>query len=332
MAFHYKSGAAGTPLTSDEISLARVIADAISNASGISIEEVARILSNLTSIELERLLNSITIFQGQAQIQNALLNSVHIGGEQAVSALRSLLPALAIDAFNTSPGEVIPNSLANMNFNAIPQITTKKPILTRMGLHFNKTNPNSLAYASQRAGQLITSIDEFTRQSIRNIITKGFAEQIDVRTIAVQIKNVIGLHPQWADAVVNFQKRETARLLKEGMGEAQARALVARTTANYAERLKNARAMMIARTEVQVANNQGRFEGWKQASDAGYVDPSSTKTWITAPDERTCDVCRPMDGETVAWDDLFSSGAEMPPRHPNCRCQAVMNPPNRGTR
>lgn len=325
MATPFRAGGAGIPLTPDEIAMAQTLADAIAGASNISLEEISSILSNLTPIELERLLNSITIFSDQAQIQQSLLNSINIGGNEAMTALHALAPNLRLDAFGVGGA-----GLANMNFGSTLVLPAAPSV--RFNLFFNKTNPNSLAFAQSRAGELVTSIDELTRLSIRNIISKGFAEQIDVRVIASQIKNVIGLHPQWADAVVNFQKRETARLLQTGLNDIKARSQVALTTERYANRLKSARATMVARTEVQIANNQGRWEGYQQAADAGFVDVSWTKTWITAKDERTCDRCAPLNGETVGFEDMFSNGLLTPIVHPNCRCQFVLNPPNRGTR
>jgi SPP1 gp7 family putative phage head morphogenesis protein len=332
MAIPFKAGRVGTPLTADEIAMAQTLADAIAGATNaLSLQEIVALLGNLSPIEIERLLNSITIFQNSPQIQQSILDSINIGGNEAISALHGLAPNLAVGAFDFGAGSVIPNTLANMDFASLIRPSLATMPRASMKLRFNMTNPNSLAYASSRAGELVTSIDELTRQSIRNIIQKGFAQQIDVQTLALQIKNVIGLHPQWADAVVNFQRRETERLLKTGLNDVSARAQVATSTARYAERLKQARATTIARTEVQIANNQGRWEGWNQANDNGYIDQATTKTWIVAPDERTCDSCMELEGETVAWDDVFSNGSAMPPKHPNCRCQAHLNPPNRGT-
>ena len=87
---------------------------------------------------------------------------------------------------------------------------------------------------------------------------------------------------------------------------------------------------MIARTEIQIAQNEGRQEGWNQAAEQGYVDAESQKMWIIAQDERTCPICIELDGEIVSWDGVFSSGDETPGRvHPNCRCTMVIIPPER---
>jgi hypothetical protein len=84
--------------------------------------------------------------------------------------------------------------------------------------------------------------------------------------------------------------------------------------------------MMIARTEVMTAANQGRFISWQQAGDRGLIDLSTAyKEWIAEDD--ACDECSFADGEfALAEEDFESVGEGMPPAHPNCRCTAVLVP------
>jgi SPP1 gp7 family putative phage head morphogenesis protein len=317
------------PLTAEEQVMARTLIDAIRKATNkISVAELSRIIFNLDADTLSRLLNQISITGDVAAINRALMESVSFGGVDAIREISRIAPVLALPAFMPTKVQVLnPESLANMDFTKVPRWASNAPDKIKFNLSFNKTNPNSLAFAERRAGELIKSIDEATRQSIRNIITDSFANQVSPQITAMRIKNVIGLHPKWAEAVVEFEKRETARLIKAGVTEAKAAKTAQSSAAAYADRLKEARATTIARTEIQIAQNQGRYEGWKQAADAGYVDPASTKTWITAKDERTCDICGPLDGETVPWLGIFSVGLEAPVVHPNCRCTMVINPP-----
>ena len=87
---------------------------------------------------------------------------------------------------------------------------------------------------------------------------------------------------------------------------------------------------MIARTEVQLAQNQGRYLGWQQSYESGLLDGGSTKMWITAYQD-VCDECQELNGQVVSWNGAFTNGDIMPPAHPNCRCTAVVIPPDRGT-
>ena len=70
------------------------------------------------------------------------------------------------------------------------------------------------------------------------------------------------------------------------------------------------RAQMIARTEVMGASNQGNVLGYKEMG-------VSQVEWLTARDERTCEICDPMDGDV----ENIESAPPLPAStHPNCRC------------
>lgn len=336
MAIRFGSGDGGSrnPLTAEEAAMARALYTAIRNATDlIKVEELARIISKLDADTLDKLLRSISINGDAAKIESQILETIDLGGKDAVKGLKEIAPQLVLPAFIPTKVEVLnAPAMAGMDFTKIPNWARVNPEPIAFNLSFNKTNPNSLAYAARRAGQLVTSIDDLTRQSIRKIIIDSFNEGIDVRRTAVRIKNVIGLHPAWADAVTKFERRELDRLIKAGVKEAQAVQRSQKAAEAYSDRLRGARAKTIARTEIQIAQNEGRMEGYRQADEAGYIDPASMKMWITAPDERTCDICAPLDGQVVPWNGLFSIGLEKPIVHPNCRCTFVIIPPERGTK
>jgi len=319
------------PLTPEEQALARTLYQSIQRATDkISLRQLESLLRNLDPEVLNRLLNAITI-ANQNKIQDSLLNSIDIGGNEAIKQIQEIAPKLALPAFTPDKVKITnPRSMANMEFAKLPAWAQSKPPKVEFKMSFNKTNPNSLAFARRRAGELITSIDTLTRESIRRAIIDAFNEQLDYRATARRIKNVVGLHPRWADAVTKFEKDEFARLLKRGLKEEVARSQAMDRASRYSDSLKSKRATMIARTEIQIAQNEGRQEGWNQAAEQGYVDVESQKMWIIAQDERTCDICSELDGEVVGWNETFSSGHETPGRvHPNCRCTMVIIPPER---
>jgi SPP1 gp7 family putative phage head morphogenesis protein len=72
------------------------------------------------------------------------------------------------------------------------------------------------------------------------------------------------------------------------------------------------RATLIARTETLRVHNEGRKVFYRQVG--------VTKVqWLTAHDERTCPVCRPLDGKVFGIDEV-----EGPPRHVRCRCTLLV--------
>jgi len=319
------------PLTPEEQVLARTLYQSIQRATDkISMRQLESLLRNMDPATLERLLASITI-SNQRAIQDSLLNSIDIGGKDAIKQIQKIAPKLALPAFLPKPVAITnKRPMANMEFTQIPDWAKPRPPKVEFKMSFNKTNPKSLAFAERRAGELVTFVDVVTRNSIRKAIIDAFNEGIDVKTTAKRIKNVVGLHPRWADAVTTYEKKEFARLVQSGMKEATARARSIERSTRYSDSLKSKRATMIARTEIQIAQNEGRQEGWNQAAKEGYVDAESQKMWIIAQDERTCEICIELDGEIVPWDGAFSSGDETPGRvHPNCRCTMVIIPPER---
>jgi SPP1 gp7 family putative phage head morphogenesis protein len=332
MAIHFaKARNKRVPLTPQEQELARTLYQSIQRATDkISMRQLESLLRNMNPETLERLLSSITI-ANQKNIQESLLNSIDLGGKDAIKQIQKIAPKLALPSFSPSKVKIDNRqAMANMEFTKLPAWAQSKPPKVEFTMSFNKTNPNSLAFAQRRAGELVTSIDALTRISVRKAIIDAFNEGLDYRATARRIKSVVGLHPRYADAVTNFEKKEYARLVKSGMKEATARAKAIERSTRYSDSLKSKRATMIARTEIQIAQNEGRQEGWNQAAKEGYVDVESQKMWIIAQDERTCDICSELDGEIVPWDGTFSSGDETPGRvHPNCRCTMVIIPPER---
>ena len=288
------------------------------------------LLRDMNPATLERLLSTITI-SGQNKIEDALLSAIDIGGNDAIKQIKKIAPKLSLPAFSPSKVKIQNKpAMANMEFTKLPAWAQAEPPVIEFKMSFNKSNPNSLAFAQRRAGELVTSIDNQTRYSVRQAIVDAFNEGLDYRATARRIKSVVGLHPRWAEAVTTYEKKEFARLVQSGMKEANARTRASERATRYSESLKSKRATMIARTEIQIAQNEGRQEGWNQASEEGYVDAESQKMWIIAQDERTCPICIELDGEIVPWNGVFSSGDETPGRvHPNCRCTMVIIPPER---
>jgi len=319
------------PLTPEEAALARVIYDAIQRAtSELKVTQLARIIESLDPDTLNRLLSSITLGKDAQRIEQSILQSIDIGGSEAISELRSIANRLVRPSFVPTKVDVTnPKEMRRLEGTKIPAWASSTTPKVTMNIAFDATNPNSLFYAQRRAAELIKSIDEYTRIAVRQIIIESFNDKVDYKTTANRIKNIVGLHPQWADAVIKFEKREMRRLQREGFTDAKARSLTEKRTSDYSNRLRSARATMIARTEIQIAQNEGRFESWKQAARQGFVDPAAQKMWIIANDERTCDICLELDGEVVGWLDTFSNGLERPIAHPNCRCTMKLLPPEK---
>lgn len=81
----------------------------------------------------------------------------------------------------------------------------------------------------------------------------------------------------------------------------------------------DARAELIARTEVMTAANEGQRQAWDQATDEGLLTGDERVAWIATAD--ACPLCEELDGAERDLDGEYpDDGGEGPPLHPNCRC------------
>jgi hypothetical protein len=74
---------------------------------------------------------------------------------------------------------------------------------------------------------------------------------------------------------------------------------------------------MIARTELALASVTGALDTWKES---GVV---TGKQWILGSEHTVEDECDENDGVVVALGDVFPSGDDGPPAHPNCVCDIL---------
>ncbi|GHU79852.1 hypothetical protein AGMMS49992_32320 [Clostridia bacterium] len=76
-----------------------------------------------------------------------------------------------------------------------------------------------------------------------------------------------------------------------------------------------ANARRLVRTEATYVHNQTTLESYRRAGLTQYE-------YMTAKDERVCDVCGPLDGQRFNIDEAYP-GVNCPPMHPNCRCTTL---------
>jgi len=99
------------------------------------------------------------------------------------------------------------------------------------------------------------------------------------------------------------------------------------------QRLLTRRADLVGRDEMFAATSVARVAGWLGDVAAGQLSPHARKEWMTANDEKVCDVCGPMHGRTARLDEPFTlpNGAKIyaPLVHPNCRCAVKLLNPRR---
>ena len=206
-------------------------------------------------------------------------------------------------------------------------IEAGKGLPTRVGFKptFNRTDPRALQWAQEQSALLITNISEEQKDVIRSVIANAFSQQRTVDQTAASVRQFIGLTRRQEVTMLKFNRNNVNRLVSEGMSIGDAERKAMSLAQKYRDKLIKTRARTIARTEIQMAQNNGRYLGFQQAVEQGYSPRDSIKRWVVA--NAACLDCAPLRGYTVFWDQEFPNGLLMPPAHPNCRCTAVMLDP-----
>lgn len=191
---------------------------------------------------------------------------------------------------------------------------------------FDTIDEVSIRYAQTQGSKLITAISESQRATVRAMVGESLQGDWTVDQLGRRLRDTVGLHPAWAQAVVRFEDRQYNVLIREGKTPAVAQATAARRAEAKRKRLLKRRGENIARTEIQTASNLGKFATWETAVGKGLAAKNSRKEYSPGPG--ACDICAPISGEVVGWDEPFSNGKMMPPFHPSCRCTANLLPPD----
>lgn len=193
------------------------------------------------------------------------------------------------------------------------RITNEK---TGLKLSFDYRNPNVIQAARTMSIDLSTTLTKTARQILEKTVGDAIEGIVTRRQAIKIIESRIGLIPAHAEAVERYYER----LIADGRKRIDAQRLADK----YADRLLRYRATTIARTEIARATGIGQGEFWKQALLDGALPPKTKRVWITAADERVCEICGPMDGLQIEigqpW--MTRNGLVDYPSaaHPNCRC------------
>ncbi len=200
------------------------------------------------------------------------------------------------------------------------------PKKVRYEYNFESKDPRAIAWAQTQAGKRIQGITLETQQAVSDLIADGLRTKLSREEIVASLRQTVGLDRRQSKALGNFYMRRLEKYLEDGLTYEQAAAKAEKMGVRYRDKLLRQRAIRIARTEISAAANAGRYLSWEEANARGLLPPDSQKRWITSGLEKTCDVCRPMNGTLIPWKATFSTGDLMPPAHPNCMCTGVIVP------
>lgn len=115
------------------------------------------------------------------------------------------------------------------------------------------------------------------------------------------------------------------KTVQNGINEAKSLTEIKDDVKGRFDKFSDWRSEMIARTETTRITNEGKILGYKESGIKGQ------KVWSTALDKRTSEICKRLNGQTVALDDMFidpetRKGFQSPPSHPHCRSTIYFRP------
>lgn len=151
---------------------------------------------------------------------------------------------------------------------------------------FDLANPLAVTYIEEHGAELVTGINETTREYLRTIIHQGIDEGWSYDRMARAI---------------------TARFAEFAVGRPQ-------------EHIKS-RAHLISITEVGQAYEAGNEIVVRDLVDAGL---RMEKSWSTVGDNRVDPHCKENEAQGwIPFDEPFGDGSMRPLAHPACRCTAL---------
>jgi hypothetical protein len=190
-------------------------------------------------------------------------------------------------------------------------------------LAFTLTNPDAITFLEEFGADFVTNITPATRDAIREALRQAYADGLTPEEAAKKIREGLGLTKD-----MEIQKHNLIETMRAaGATEAEIEAYISKWTE---DKIKW-RAKLIADNELVEAGNHGQEMLWDQASSEGLIDPTKSKRqWITTPDDRTCNQCRPMEGMQTGIYEPWQTAAG-PVNTPNqihirCRCSEFLIP------
>lgn len=191
----------------------------------------------------------------------------------------------------------------------------------RIGFHmrFDQNATDIENWIQTRGGEMAVNLSDEQHEAMRNVIRHLVVDEgMGPEQLGRYIRPIIGLTPKEEAAVRKYM----LHLRANGEGFAQA----IHKVENYSAFLHRRRALRIARTETSFAFNFGGIDQMRQAVAEGTIRDPVAKQFLTAKDEKVCELCGGMNGRIVGLEETWPGGtARMPntlcpPLHPLCRC------------
>ncbi len=224
-------------------------------------------------------------------------------------------------------------------FKATVQDLPKAGVIDgQMAVMFDTLNPRVIDAVRALDSRVINTLKDEVRETVRAYVENGLRDGAAPKTIARNLRGVIGLAPNQELAVRNFENAlrdgDMSKSLRYKLRDrrfdgtvrkgAYSPEQIERMTDAYRRKMESFNANTNARTATLDSLKLGQRMSWEDAAKNGIVDRSALMMkWITVGDARVRPEHVAMNGEEVPFDGAFSNGESIPGESTfNCRCLA----------
>lgn len=197
-----------------------------------------------------------------------------------------------------------------------------------------RANETATAYVNDRTPSIYSMNRNYAAYTIERVAgDAGFTlwDESTVRRLIVEQPDLMPNYPE-ERAVrrgidLAWGKKQIEKNVTSGILQGKSIGKIASDLRRDIPEMNRASAVRAARTAITSAQNGGRMDSYKAASDMGI---KVRKRWVATKDGRTRHAHQKLDGQTVDWDESFSSelGKIRFPGDPrakpaltyNCRC------------
>jgi hypothetical protein len=186
---------------------------------------------------------------------------------------------------------------------------------------FALTNPRAVEELERIGADMVTNVSDETITAIRDALVDAYRNGRTGNQVAQDIRDMIGLTQRDVAQLGRLRDKLQGQVTAGDMTQAQ----VDKFLDKWVKAKIRYRAHVIADHELNTAGNAGQQLLWEQGLEEGLIPPTARRSWITTPDDRTCPLCAPMNGETTGimepWYTTTGAAVMIPQEiHVRCRC------------
>lgn len=204
----------------------------------------------------------------------------------------------------------------------------------QMAERYTKANEVAVAYVNDATPGIYSLNRNYAAYTIEKVAGNvGFDlwDERTVRRLIVEQPNLMPYYPKKKALKrgidLKWGKKQITKSITSGILQGKSVGQIATDLQARVSEMNRSSAVRAARTAITSAQNGGRMDSYKAASDMGI---KVRKRWVATKDGRTRHAHQKLDGQTVDWDQSFTSelGKIRFPGDPrakpaltyNCRC------------